>query len=83
MNCGDPGGQRAGADLNALRSRRNAADYDLHRPFTQATAQADVTTAERIIQALDAVAAGPNRVPVRDEMIRYERDVLHDVTWAP
>jgi hypothetical protein len=51
---------------------------------SQASAQAQAQVAERIVQALDAAAADPvRRVQVMNEMVRYERDVLHDVTWRP
>ena len=83
-NCGDSQVQQAAVSLNTLRGRRNAADYDLHRPVSQAFAQAQVQVAERIIQVLDAVAAdAARRTQIMNEMIRYERDVLHDVTWTP
>lgn len=82
-NCGDPPLLKAGTELNNLRRHRNQADYDLQVPFNQAFAQARVQAAERIIQALDAAAAEPTRTQITDEMKRYERDVLHDVTWHP
>jgi uncharacterized protein (UPF0332 family) len=83
QNCGDPKVQAAGADLNALRSDRNWADYHLRRPMRQAVAQARVQVAERVIPLLDAAALEPTRTRITDAMRVYERDVLHDVTWHP
>jgi hypothetical protein len=83
-NCGDAQISQTGADLNTLRGYRNSADYDLQRPLPQAFARVQVQVAEKVIQALDAVAADPTRrTQITAEMIRYERDVLHDVTWQP
>ena len=82
-NCGDARLQQVGVDLNTLRQERNRADYDLHRALRQNVAQARVQTAELVILALGAAASEPTRSQARDEMIRYERDVLRDVTWVP
>ena len=82
-NCGDILTQQASVNLNALRGERNRADYDLGTPMRQTIARARVRTAEQIIQTLDSAAAGPMLISIRDEMIRYERDVLQDVTWVP
>jgi uncharacterized protein (UPF0332 family) len=82
-NCGDPTVQRAGADLNRLRRLRNEADYDLGRPLTQASARSQVQTAAAVVNTLDAARTEPTRTRITDEMKRYERDVLHDITWHP
>jgi hypothetical protein len=62
---------------------RNRADYDETPALTQSQATAAVQLAERIIQVLDAARQEPARTRMRDAMIVYERDVLHDVTWQP
>ena len=61
----------------------NRADYDEAPVLTQAQAVAAVQIADGIIQVLDAVRQEPARSLIRDAMIVYERDVLHDVTWKP
>jgi uncharacterized protein (UPF0332 family) len=81
-NCGDATVQRAASNLNSLRGQRNRADYDLQQPLKQTTAQAQVQVAEQIIQLLDSIV-DPMRTQIRDEMKKYERDVLKDVTWRP
>jgi hypothetical protein len=84
QNTGDPTVNRTGAVLSTLYRSQNYADYHLQRPFSQAFARAQVQAVEQTIQALDAVAADPTRrTQITAEMIRYERDVLHDVTWQP
>ena len=70
----------AGKELNALRSWRNRADYDMNRPLPQAMAAGQVQAAEWIIQILDAIVE-PTRTQITDAMKVYERDVLKDVTW--
>ena len=82
-NCGDAQIQSAGGRLNVLRSDRNRADYDLWRFIRQNEADKCIDLAELIILALDLAAQEPLRWRIRDEMIRYERDVLCDVTWRP
>ena len=82
-NGGDPAVQQAGNDLNYLRRDRNVADYDLRRAVGQSLAQSAIQAATQIIQILDAAAVEPARTQITDEMKRYERDVLHDVTWHP
>ncbi len=82
-NSGEPAAEQAGRDLETLRRLRNRADYDETPAPTQAQAAAAVQTAEGIIQALDAASQDPTRTQIRDAMIVYERDVLHDVTWRP
>ena len=81
LAAGDPQVKQAGSDLNALRGDRNEADYDLHRPVTQAMASLQVRTAEQIIQFLDAAHGEPTRTQITDRMKNYERDVLQEVTW--
>src|SRR5579864_4737976 len=60
-NCGDAQTAATGAALNGLRQDRNAADYDLHRPLTQANAAKSVRMAEHAILLLEAAAAEPLR----------------------
>jgi uncharacterized protein (UPF0332 family) len=52
-NCGNLLVQRAGADLNALRSHRNRADYDVHQTLDHHDAQYQVRLAREIMQCLD------------------------------
>jgi uncharacterized protein (UPF0332 family) len=75
--------EQAGRDLETLRRLRNRADYDEVPALTQPQATAAVQVAEAIIQVLDAARQEPARTRIRDAMIVYERDVLHDVTWQP
>ena len=73
----------AGGRLDDLRRHRNQADYDDHLFIAQATTDADVRLAEKVIQALDAAAVDPVRTQISDAMRDYERDILQDVTWQP
>jgi hypothetical protein len=58
-------------------------DYDETPPLTQPQAVAAAQTAGGIIQVLGTARQEPARTRIRDGMIVYERDVLHDVTWQP
>ena len=82
-NCGESPVEQAGRDLETLRRLRNRADYDDAPAVTQPQAAAAVRLADGIIQVLDAARLEPARTRMRDAMIVYERDVLHDVTWHP
>jgi uncharacterized protein (UPF0332 family) len=82
-NSGESAVEHAGRDLDTLRRLRNRVDYDEFPALTQAQAAAAVQLAEGIIQVLDAARQEPARTRMRDAMIVYERDVLHDVTWHP
>ena len=82
-NCGESVVEQAGRDLETLRRLRNRADYDDAPAVTRPQAAAAVRLAEGIIQVLDAARLEPTRTRMRDAMIVYERDVLHDVTWHP
>ena len=82
-NSGESAVEQAGRDLETLRRLRNRADYDEAPVLTQPQAAAAVQPAEGTILALDAARQEPTRTRVRDAMIVYERDVLHDVTWQP
>jgi uncharacterized protein (UPF0332 family) len=82
-NSGASAVEQAGRDLDTLRRLRNRADYDETPALTQPQASAAVQVAQGIIQALDAARQEPARTQIRDAMIVYERDVLHDVTWQP
>jgi uncharacterized protein (UPF0332 family) len=82
-NSGEPSVEQAGRDLETLRRLRNRADYDEAPGLTAPQAVAAVQLAEGIVQALDAARKEPTRTQLRDAMIVYERDVLHDVTWRP
>ncbi|MBV9121821.1 MAG: HEPN domain-containing protein [Planctomycetes bacterium] len=82
-NSGEAAVEQAGRNLETLRRLRNRADYDEPPALTQSQAVAAVRLAEGIIQALDAAQQDPARTKIRDTMVVYERDVLHDVTWQP
>src|SRR5262245_49588144 len=82
-NSGESAVEQAGRDLETLRRLRNRADYDEVPALTQSQAAAAVQLADGIIQVLDAARQDPVRTRMRDAMIVYERDVLHDVTWQP
>ena len=82
-NSGESAVEQARRDLDTLRRLRNRADYDEVPALTQAQAVAAVQLAEGIIQKLDSARQEPARARMRDVIIVYERDVLHDVTWKP
>ncbi|HEX5272273.1 MAG TPA: HEPN domain-containing protein [Gemmataceae bacterium] len=82
-NCGEPAVEQAGRDLETLRRLRNRADYDEMPALPRTQATAAVQVAEGIVRALDVGRQEPARTRIRDLMIAYERDVLHDVTWNP
>ncbi len=82
-NCGESVVEQAGRDLETLRRLRNRADYDEAPALLQPQATAAVLLAEAIVHVLDAAGQEPARTRMRDAMIVYERDVLHDVTWHP
>lgn len=82
-NCGDAVVAGAGADLTSLRRQRNWADYDVDRPYNQATAVTQVQVARDVIQVFDAARKEPTRTQVIETMKVYERDVLQEVTWHP
>jgi uncharacterized protein (UPF0332 family) len=84
QNCGDQLLKNAGSDLADLRSQRNTADYDLGSSYLQKWATDWVDTAEQIILALETATADTVRLAaVQAEVIRYERDILQDVTYQP
>jgi uncharacterized protein (UPF0332 family) len=82
-NSGEAAVEHAGRDLETLRRLRNRADYDELPALTQPQAAAAVQVAQGVVRALDAARQEPTRTRIRDGMIVYERDVLHDVTWQP
>ncbi len=82
-NSGEAAVEQAGRDLETLRRLRNRVDYAEVPALTQPQAAAAVQLAEGVIQVLDAARQEPTRTRIRDAMIVYERDVLHDVTWQP
>jgi uncharacterized protein (UPF0332 family) len=82
-NCGEPGVQLAGANLNLLRRDRNRADNDVEQTLDHVDALSQVQAARGIIQTLDAAKAEPTRTQITDAMKIYERDVLRNVTWQP
>lgn len=82
-NSGTAVVEQAGRELENLRRLRNRADYDETPAVLHSQAVAAVRVAEGIIQLLDSAQQEPVRTQIRDAMIVYERDVLHDVTWQP
>ncbi len=82
-NCGDPGVQVAGSELNRLRRERNRADYEKAYMASQADCLYQVQSARRVLQTLDTCLAEPLRAQITDAMRVYERDVLRMVTWQP
>jgi uncharacterized protein (UPF0332 family) len=82
-NCGVPLVEQRGHDLETLRRLRNRADYDEVPVLPLSQAAAAVQLASDIIQVLDTARQEPRRTQMKDAMIAYERDVLHDVTWQP
>jgi uncharacterized protein (UPF0332 family) len=82
-NSGEAAVEPAGRNLETLRRLRNRADYDETPALTQPQAAGAIQVAEAIIQALDTARQEPTRTQIRDGMIVYERDVLHEVTWQP
>lgn len=82
-NCGEAAVEQAGRDLDTFRRLRNRADYDERPPLAQPQAGAAVQLAERILKVLDAAERDPVRTRMRDAIVIYERDVLHDATWQP
>ena len=82
QNCGAAAIEKVGRDLNALRTRRNDADYYLSRPINPVQTRATVLLAEQVVQTLDAIVE-PTRTQIIDAMKLYERNVLRDVTWHP
>ena len=81
-NAGRSDVNQAGLNLNDLRSKRNGADYDLHRPFDKAPAFLCVQTAGDIVKLLDQVPGLPHvQQQITDAIRVYERDVLRQITW--
>jgi uncharacterized protein (UPF0332 family) len=76
-----PSAERAGLDLDRLRSDRNAADYDLRSATSAAIVQRLIQVADRAMQALAELENEPSRSAVIKAMRDYERDVLKMVTW--
>ena len=81
-NSGHPDVRVAGNHLQALRSKRNWADYDIDRPMPHHFASGEIRLAETIMETLETAAAEPViRARIVDAIKVYERDVLRDVTW--
>jgi len=83
-NSGRPDIQRVGNDLNALRRRRNQADYDLDQFFDSIVAVDCVQSAIGMIRDLEDLQTTPAILAQVVSAIQvYERDVLKQVTWQP
>jgi uncharacterized protein (UPF0332 family) len=76
-----PSAERAGLDLDRLRSDRNSADYDLRSAVSTTIALRLIQVADRAMQALAGIQKEPVRSAVMIVMREYERDVLKMVTW--
>jgi uncharacterized protein (UPF0332 family) len=83
QNCGHAQLARAGRDLDALRSARNEADYDLLPAMTQTRAKNQVGLGPKIIQAFAVTTVEPTRTQIRDAIIAYERTAYGQITWSP
>jgi len=62
-DCGDPNAAMAGRELELLRAKRKAADYDLSdkRFLAAGAVDAEIKRAQRIINAIDQFrSGGPN-----------------------
>ena len=82
MNSGHPDVALAGRWLDALRTERNIADYDMRRSVKHTDAIRHVERAAEVVRLLEEVAALPTVVAqITLAMREYERDVLRDVTW--
>jgi uncharacterized protein (UPF0332 family) len=82
QNCGHGPLEQVGRDLDALRTDRNHADYDFVPAFTKGRATSLVTSSRGLVQALALATVEPTRTQVRDGIIAYERNVVHQVTWS-
>jgi uncharacterized protein (UPF0332 family) len=81
-NGGNREVQTAGNRLNLLRGVRNQADYQLDASFSQALADAQVQTAQDIVDLLEALNEEPEILAsVIESMRTYERDVLREPTY--
>ena len=82
MNSGHPDVALAGRRLDALRTERNIADYDLRRIVKESEAIRHIETAADILRLLEEAAALPHVLAqITLAMRDYERNVLQDVTW--
>ena len=81
MNAPVGQADRAGKDLDNLRTARNRADYDLASSVDAAEAGRHVKIAERALLILDVLRQEPDRTALTDAIRVYERDVLGVVTW--
>ena len=82
-NSGHEELRTAGDALQLLRQNRNWAGYDMHRPYHQAAALAQILSASTVIETLEKATTGPTKSPITEAIKIYERDVLKTVTWRP
>ena len=80
-HCGHSSLSEIGDYLSELRTNRNLADYDLDRSFGHFRAQSGVTKANQILGILRSNLSNQQQAKLVEEIRRYERDVLRDVTW--
>jgi uncharacterized protein (UPF0332 family) len=71
----------ASRELSDLRSKRNAADYDLDRVCRTELATRCVKMADLILKLLAAEIPLPQQEQTIQAIREYERNVLRDVTW--
>ena len=69
-----------GRALADMKRERNRADYDLPRPFSQSDSLELVERVDAVQSTAFDLSADEQRVAI-DNMRRYERDVLREVTW--
>jgi hypothetical protein len=76
-NCGDPDLIAVGHKLAMLRSRRNAADYDLSAADVESpkTVRALVDLAGRLIETVDECSAPPRRDAIKAALEAYRRAI--------
>ena len=72
---------QASRELSDLRSKRNAADYDLDRLCRPELAAKCVHAAELIFALLAADIPAQSQKNAIQAIRDYERNVLRDVTW--
>ncbi len=72
---------RLGQLLQEMKRVRNAADYDLTQALSQKVAYDEVDRIGASLQLLDQKLDIQDQQRAIDNIRRYERDVLREVTW--
>ncbi len=73
--------ETAARELTDLRSKRNAADYDLDRVCRSELAARCVKLAELILKLLSVDISRQQQEQTIQAIRDYERNILRDVTW--